>query len=266
MFSQYKFSPSFISQQAADTAKALATAKPGVNPAQFAAATIADRLRAKPASYLQYGPYWWAVKAALRALGEDFGPNDDAGIRFEYGDGFPAYGALVAAEQFRQHYGQNFFAGTAQFILDDQGEESYVLFDTDMEIRKLGGKFPLRVAADMAAVEVETEGVLDDAGAAPGTGLATAWPLQDATLTPYAVKFEHEAKLWTANVYALDSTSASDKVKLMQSNGRIGRAIEFSKSVGDAALDSTDYTAPLYIDRTACSVSEMAATGILART
>lgn len=257
MFTQYKFSPSFISQQAADTAKALATAKPGVNPAQFAATTIADRLRAKPASYLQYGPYWWAVKAALRALGEDFGPNDDAGIRFEYGDGFPAYGALVAAEQFRQHYGQNFFAGTAQFILDDQGEESYVLFDTDMEIRKLGGKSPLRVAADLAAVEIEAEGVLDS---------VQAVGLLDATLTPFAVKFEHEAKLWTANVYALDSASASDKVKLMQSSGRIGRAIEFSKSVGDAALDSTDYAAPLYIDRTACSVSEMAATGVLART
>jgi hypothetical protein len=255
MYSEFKFSPSMISQQAAETAKALAAIKPGVNALKFAAETMADRLRAKPGNYLQYGPYWWAVKRVLRmTLVEDFGPNDDEGIRSEYGDGFPFYARLVAAEQFRAYYGANFLAGTDRFDLDADGEESYVLFDTDMEIRKIGAAHPLRVAADLQSQEVEAEVVLDSAWAAP----------EAASLTPFAVKFEHEAKLWTANVYALDAVGAQAKVSLMDRSGRLGRAIDFSKSVGEAALDSTDRAEPLYVDRAARSVSEMAATGVLA--
>lgn len=119
MFTEYKFSPADIGQQAADTAKTLGENLPGVNPATFAASTIADRLRAKPASYLQYGPYWWALKGALRALGHDFVSTDEPDIRAEYGDGFPVYGAIVAAEQFRAYYRANFLAGTDRFDLVD---------------------------------------------------------------------------------------------------------------------------------------------------
>lgn len=288
MFTEFKFSPALISQQAADTAATLAATQPGVNAARFAASTIADRLRAKPSSYLQYGPYWWALKGVLRALGEDFGATDDADIRFEYGGGFPAYGAIVAAENFRDYYSKTYLAGTAAFVLDDQGEESYLLFDTDMEIRKLGGKSPLLVAAAIESTEDVAEVVLDAVNA--GHGWVTPLPggirakcggpdrcdicreelratgrVLDAALTPFSVAFEHEARRWTANVYASDSSGAVDKVKAMQSTGRIGRAIEYSKSVGDSALDSTDYAAPLYIDPNALSVSEMSTTGQIAR-
>lgn len=257
MFTQYKFDPTEISQQAAATAQALALNRPGVNPAQFAAATIAGRLRAQPDSYLQYGPYWWAVKAALRSLGEDFGAQDDADMRAEYGGIFPAYGALVAAEEFRGFYGRTFLAGTSRFDLDADGEESYVLFDSDMEIRKHGGKRPLRVAADLEAIAEPDEVLLDDAGGAP---------VLDATLTPFKVEFEHEASLWRANVYAGDAEAARSKVGAWVDSGRMGRAIDFSRVAGEATLDSTDHAAPLYVDRAGRTVSEMAPSGALART
>lgn len=256
MFTQYKFSPAQISDAASATAKALAGAMPGANAATFAASTIAGRLRAKPASYLQYGPYWWAVKAALRALGEDFGQTDDADLRGEYGGNFPVYGALVAGEQFRDYYGRTFLAGSDRFDLDAEGEQSYVLFDSDMEVRRLGGAHPLRVAADLAGVEVPAEAVLDSA--------APAVAVLDATNTPFAVQFEHEAAVWTANVYAADGESAAAKVKAWEGSGRLVQAIDFARAAGGATLDSTEYSEPLFVDGGARTVSEMAPTGALA--
>lgn len=256
MFTEYKFSPAQISEAAAATAKALAASQPSVNPAQFAATTIAGRLRSKPASYLQYGPYWWAVKQALRALGEDFGATDDADLRGEYGGGFPVYGALVAGEQFRDYYGRTFLAGSDRFDLDTEGEQSYVLFDSDMEVRRLGGAHPLRVSADLAGIEVPAESMMDSAT----VGLA----LLDATFTPFAVPFEHEATLWTANVYAADAAGAQAKVKEWEATGRISEAIQFGMRAGAPALDSTDVV-PMFVDAAARSLSEMAATGALAR-
>lgn len=253
MISQYKFSPVQISDAAIVIAKALSTSMPGVEPLKFAGKTIADRLRKKPDSYLQYGPYWWAVKGVLRGLGEDFGAADDAGILAEYGGQLPAYSRLVAAEQFRDHYRDTFLAGTSQFWLDAEAEESYVLFDADMEVRRLGGDRPLLVSADMTSM-VDGDGtaaVLDSAAGG-------------ASERPFAIHFEHEAALWTANVYALDSVAAESKVRALQDGGRIGRAIEFSKKVGDSALDSTDYARPLFVDRTARRVCEMSPTGALA--
>lgn len=246
MFPEYKFSPVQVSDAAVATAAVLAALEPGANPSQFAARNVATRLRAKPETFLQYGPYWWAVKAALRVLGEDFGPADDALIRGEYGGGLPAYAALVAGEQFRDHYNRTFLAGTAQFWLDAEAEQSYVLFDQDMEVRRLGGKSPLLVSADLQpvpAVEGEST-VLDGVTAGPQL--------------PFAVEFEHDAELWTANVYAESAVAAGEKVRSLERSNRLLRAIEFSKSVGGAALDSADASMPLYVDRAARKVCEMA--------
>lgn len=238
MFTQYKFSPVQISDAAVAAAKNLAAARPGAQPAQFAAQTIADRLAAKPESYLQFGPYWWAVKAALRALGQDFGSADDATIRGEYGAELPPYGALVAGEQFRAHYGATFLVGTSQFWLDDEGGESYVLFDQDMEVRRLGGARPLLVALDAAPVEVAEE---------------SAAPVLDAV--PFGIQFEHEAELWQANLYAASADEASARVRRMIDGGRLPRAIEASKA--GALFDSADGDA-LLIDRQARRVCELA--------
>lgn len=140
MFTEYKFAPEAISRAALAAIKALASERPGANPAAFAASTIAARLRAAPARYLEYGPYWWAVKVALLKLGEDFGPADDAIVRHEYGGQMEVYSALVAGEQFRDFYRSTFLAGARQFWLDDQAGESYLLSDPDMEARAVGAE------------------------------------------------------------------------------------------------------------------------------
>lgn len=156
MFTEYKFSSEQITA-AMDTAVAsLALSQPGVDPAAFAISTIAARLRAAPATYLQYGPYWWAVKRVLAVGGEDFGAQADDIIRLEYGEQFSAYGALIAAEQFRDFYRSTFLAGTAQFWLDGGEAESYVLFDADMEARRLGAG-GARVSVNLNSVELENE-------------------------------------------------------------------------------------------------------------
>lgn len=264
MFTQYKFSPVQISDAAVATAKALSVTQPGANPAQFAGRAIAERLRARPERYLQYGPYWWAVKSALRTLGEDFGQADDAGIRAEYGGAFPVYAALVAGEQFREFYNANFLAGTAQFWLDNEAEESYVLFDSDMEIRRLGGPNPLRVAADLDVVVLGAEAVLDDTSepAKVTAEVAAAMAVvESAPDQPFVVKFEHEARLWTASVYALDSVAADRQVTGLLKSGRIARAIEDNKAGGRSALDSVGGVDALYVDRNARRVCQMVLPG-----
>jgi hypothetical protein len=256
MFTEFKFSPSAINQLAAEWADRFHRANPGVDALHFAADTIAGRLRDKPASYLQYGPYWWSVKRVLRLmLVEDFGPADDAGLRAEYGDGLHFYARLTAAEQFRDYYLQRFLAGADRFDLDADGEHSYVLFDSDMEVRRLGAKHPLRVSAAMEATDdPDPIPSLDDAGPGP-TG---------AHGTPFAVKFEHDAALWTAHVYAADAAAADAKLLALQASQRVGRAIDYAKAAGDAVLDSSTSAEPLFVDLARRTVSEMAPTGALA--
>lgn len=254
MFTQFKFSPADISVAATAAAKALSKSRPGVNPATFAAETIAARLTAKPETFVQYGPYWWAVKAALRTLGQDFGPSTDEAIRKHYGAEFLPYAALVAGEQFREFYNGTFLQGTVQFDLDDDGDQSYILFDPDMEIRRLGAEDPLYLAEALRSRPAEDEAVLDSVAIGA-----------DPALIPFAMSFEHEAALWTANVYAPDAEAARTKLMVMERSGRIGRAIEFGKLAGEPTMDSTDMAVPLFVDRGARTVSEMAATGVLAQ-
>lgn len=246
MFTQFKYSPAQVSQAAADLAKAVAADQPGANAAQVAADAIAQRLREHPERYVHFGPYWWSVKDALRSLGHDLGAADDVVLRAEYGGNFPAYGALVAGEQFRDYYLQTYLDGSTQFWLDDQAEQSFVLFDVDMEVRRLGGS--ARVVADVSPTVEAGESLLD---------AAVAQPLLDAAWTPYPVKFEHEAALWTATVYAADSEAARVKVGALER--RLMGAIEASKRSDGAMLDSVD-ARPMYVDRAARQVFELAPT------
>jgi hypothetical protein len=162
MFTQYKFSETLIGDRAAEGTQALALSHPGADPLGFAVQTISGRLRIDPGSYKQYGPYWWIVKAVLAEAGEDFGPAADDVIRDAYGEQFDKHGALIAGELFRDFYRQTFLVGTSQFWLDGGEQESYVLFDADMEARRLGPD-GLRVSANLSAVELESEPVPESA-------------------------------------------------------------------------------------------------------
>jgi hypothetical protein len=153
MFNQLQIPAHQIAAEVERAQTALAANLPQVDLARHAARVIAHRLRQYPEAYLEFGPYWWAVKDALRAAGEDFGSQDDPVVRPQYSPMLDTPGAtLVAGELFKDYYRRTYLVGAAQFWLDDAAEESYVLFDADMEARRLGGG--LRVAADMDAVRL----------------------------------------------------------------------------------------------------------------
>lgn len=94
---------------------------------------IAARLKRKPMQYLEFGPYWWAVKAALVAADVDLGQRGDPLMASEY-RGDTDVDTLVAGELFKDLYRRTYFAGNARFSLDDESDD-WVLRDADMEER-----------------------------------------------------------------------------------------------------------------------------------
>lgn len=156
MLNQMKFTPEQISAQTAATAAALQATTPGADPARYAAQIVAHRLRLFPLSYLEFGPYWWTVKAALFTQGEDFGPTFDGAVLAAYGGSLPVLDALVAGEMFKDYYRATYLVGAAQFTLDDEGDDAYVLFDPNMEARRLGPG-ALAVAANLDAQPMDAE-------------------------------------------------------------------------------------------------------------
>lgn len=98
---------------------------------------IAARLRARPQDYVEFGPYWWAVKAALAEAGYDFGDDGDALVAAEY-RGADLAETLVAAEGFKDMHRATYFAGHNTYDLADDGG-SYELIDPDMLVRVPAG-------------------------------------------------------------------------------------------------------------------------------
>ena len=47
----------------------------------FKYANLSRAVQAKPDKYLNYGPWWWSVKAILKARGLLRGDNDDSRVR-----------------------------------------------------------------------------------------------------------------------------------------------------------------------------------------
>lgn len=97
-----------------------------------AAGVIAGRLERDRAAYRWYGPWWWALKDALRRAGRDYGTQSDPLVRRAYGfeDDLQT---VVAADAFRDWYMATQFVGTQRFMLDPSTGEHYDLWDADME-------------------------------------------------------------------------------------------------------------------------------------
>lgn len=255
MFTNYKFDPIAISQAAVVASQSLAQKDPGAHPAKYAAGVIAARLRKAPGSYLRYGPYWWSLKAAMRAAGEDFGRTDDAALRAEYGAGMPAYAAMVAAEQFREHYLATWLDGTADFDLADGQGGHYILFDPDMEVRRTGGN-PARVLANMAATPDEPDAVLLDSASAVEATIPGAL---------HAIKFPLDGALWTAHVYGESQAAAEARLNAMLDGGQIGRAVDAVRGIGvtEPVLAGDSYNRPILVDAVSRVVLDVESAGIL---
>lgn len=91
--------------------------------------------RVRSTGYLEFGPYWWAVKRILNANGYEFGPADNAYMADRFtvsGDDSGAL-TLVAAWRAADEIRNTYFKGANTFPLDDMGDEEFSLFDPDME-------------------------------------------------------------------------------------------------------------------------------------
>jgi hypothetical protein len=215
MFDQYQLTPAAVSDMAVQMAKAFSQNRPGLNPAVFAGQVIAKRLTAKPLCYLEFGPYWWAVKSALASLGHDFGAQRDGVIQAHYGGGLPVYGALVAGEYFKDVYRRTFLAGSHKFQLSGEGGESYLLVDMDMEGLAQGLPIAREQVSTESAEEVITDSVQEVAVPA----------------TPFRVTFEMDGDVWSANLYCDGIDTARDRVRSLERGGQIGRAVDAAKGI-----------------------------------
>ena len=96
-----------------------------------AVAVLIRRLRQNPAGYVDYGPYWWALKEVLIQHGEALGGQRAPLIRAAYSGPTPAH-IIVAADLFRRHAQETWPEGSRNFDLHEDSAP-YVLEDPDME-------------------------------------------------------------------------------------------------------------------------------------
>jgi len=131
MFTAYRFDNEAIKNLAAQNAANLQQNRGLSDYAGFATKVISDRLAKGARRYLDYGPYWWAVKDVLKRAGEDLGDDDDIQLREAYRGETDAE-TLTMADLFRQKYLSENFLGHNQYVLTDSGE-TWTIIDDDME-------------------------------------------------------------------------------------------------------------------------------------
>ncbi len=135
-YTAYKFRPEYLTERRAD----LALQTKGRDLLDVLSLAVVAKLDGHRDRYLQFGPYWPAVKAAVRPL-RDFGPYDEPLIRSEYcardAEGkFDPVLSLIAGQEFADEYLETMMAGTRHFDLSGDSTEDdpiWGLFDPDLE-------------------------------------------------------------------------------------------------------------------------------------
>jgi hypothetical protein len=135
MFDLLKISPDAASERAESLAGSLA-ASGGTDLLKTALGVISRRLDKSPGRYLDYGPYWWALRALLVDAGHLDEAGDDTMIRSEYTGRTPIE-TVVMADLFREHTLSGSAVGTRAWRLSSARTERYTLFDPSMEERRI---------------------------------------------------------------------------------------------------------------------------------
>lgn len=133
MYTEYKFDPKKISGLVAQRQAALKENRGLSDLLGFGLGVASRRLAKNPGRYLDYGPYWWALKSVLNANGYSYGQESDPGLVEAY-RGASDVQTLIMADQFRTEFLAENQVGTCKFRLNADGDE-YILFDQDMAIR-----------------------------------------------------------------------------------------------------------------------------------
>lgn len=131
-YTEYKFDKDTIKALVAERAASLRANRGFSNLLGFGLGVVAERLQKDPRRYRDYGPYWWALKDALKAGGYELGDQSDPLIKLAY-QGESAEETLIMADEFRTAYLASNAIYTNQFMLDAGSPDFYILFDEDME-------------------------------------------------------------------------------------------------------------------------------------
>lgn len=132
MFTEYKFDPEIIKALVAEKAANLKANRGFSDLLGFGLSVVIQRLKKDPRRYLDYGPYWPALKDAMRRAGYNFGGESVPMVAAAY-KGSTDTETLIMADEFRTMNLARNMLYTNQFMLDGEGGESWVLFDADME-------------------------------------------------------------------------------------------------------------------------------------
>ena len=132
-FTEFKFDPAKIDGLVAGKKAALKTNKGLSDLLGYGLGVVSRRLAKDPARYLDYGPWWWALKSVLNANGYSYGDESDSVVAAEY-RGRNDLETMVLADQFRTEWLESAQVGTCNFALSEDGPD-YILLDTDMAAR-----------------------------------------------------------------------------------------------------------------------------------
>lgn len=132
-FTELKFDPAKIDALVAEKQAAIKANRGFSDLLGFGLGVVSRRLAKDPARYLDYGPWWWSLKAALNANGYHYGEDFDSVVSAEY-RGRSDVETLVLADQFRTEWLQSAQVGTVNFRLSEEGDD-YLLVDADMDLK-----------------------------------------------------------------------------------------------------------------------------------
>lgn len=132
MNTEYKFSKDAIAARISELNEELKQSGAGGDLLTVGLDVIAQRVTNDPRSYLDYGPYWWALKKLLIAKGKAAGEFVDDFIAKEY-KGETDLETLVAADMFRDLCLGMYFRYTNEFLLDPDSAKNWILNDPDYE-------------------------------------------------------------------------------------------------------------------------------------
>lgn len=134
LFTEHKFPADHIAQAVAQRKAGLKANKGLSDLLGFGLGVVAQRLAKSPQRYVDYGPYWWALKQVMRDNGYLMGDQSDPLVANEY-RGVDAVSTLIAADEFRSQHLASQMVGGNKFLLIAADPDWYVLFDQDMEGR-----------------------------------------------------------------------------------------------------------------------------------
>lgn len=131
MYEKLKFKPAALRARVAKMRANLLKNRGTEDFLGFGLSVVSRRLTQDRKRYLDYGPYWWALKDLMCQSGYSLGDMRDPVIASHY-RGTTAEETMIAADAYREIYLATYFLGTCDFHLSE-GEPAYVLSDPDME-------------------------------------------------------------------------------------------------------------------------------------